>query len=110
MSQSGVRLEYLAPLLVPRWTTPVKRLNNDAEEYNEVRPDSEIGDRTPLSLIHLPRQPAEAPDYSIFLIISFQPCVTDFTPSANFFDWRHADECFDPYESTQALSSCSGSS
>jgi putative transposase len=29
-------------------------------EYNEVRPHSAIGDRTPLSLIHLPRQQAEA--------------------------------------------------
>src|SRR5262245_33638913 len=30
-------------------------------EYNEVRPHSAIGDRTPLSLIHLPRQHVEAP-------------------------------------------------
>jgi hypothetical protein len=29
-------------------------------EYNEVRPHSAIGDRTPLSLIHLPRPQAEA--------------------------------------------------
>ena len=29
-------------------------------EYNEVRPHSAIGDRTPLSLIHLPRQDTEA--------------------------------------------------
>ena len=29
-------------------------------EYNEVRPHSAIGDRTPLSLIHLPRQHVEA--------------------------------------------------
>ena len=29
-------------------------------EYNEVRPHSAIGDRTPLSLIHPPRQHVEA--------------------------------------------------
>ena len=29
-------------------------------EYNEVRPHSAIGDRTPLSLIHRPRQHVEA--------------------------------------------------
>src|SRR5260370_38013971 len=29
-------------------------------EYNEVRPHSAIGDRTPSSLIHLPRQHVEA--------------------------------------------------
>jgi len=29
-------------------------------EYNEVRPHSAIGDRTPMSLIHQPRQTAEA--------------------------------------------------
>ena len=30
-------------------------------EYNEVRPHSAIGDRTPMSLIHPPRQHAQAP-------------------------------------------------
>ena len=30
--------------------------------YNEVRPHSAIGDRTPSSLIHQPRQHAEAPN------------------------------------------------
>jgi transposase InsO family protein len=46
-----VRLECLGPALddahekVEKWHA----------EYNEVRPHSAIGDRTPLSLIHLPR-------------------------------------------------------
>jgi hypothetical protein len=31
-------------------------------EYNEVRPHSAIGDRTPLSLIYQPHQHAEAPN------------------------------------------------
>ena len=31
-------------------------------EYNEVTPHSAIGDRTPMSLIHQLRQPAEAPN------------------------------------------------
>ena len=31
-------------------------------EYNEVRPHSAIGDRTPMSLIHAPQRNAEAPN------------------------------------------------
>jgi putative transposase len=37
-------------------------------EYNEVRPHSAIGDRTPLSLIHQPRRSAEAPTRPEILI------------------------------------------
>jgi putative transposase len=37
-------------------------------EYNEVRPHSAIGDRTPLSLIHQPRQSTEAPTRPEILI------------------------------------------
>jgi hypothetical protein len=40
----------------------VEQWRKECKEYNEMRPYSAIGDRTPLSLIHLPRQPVEAPN------------------------------------------------
>ena len=39
----------------------IEKVEEWRTEYNEVRPHSAIGDRTPLSLIHPPRQHVEAP-------------------------------------------------
>ena len=42
-----------------------KKVEEWMVEYNEVRPHSAIGDRTPLSLIHQPRLFAEAPIFAL---------------------------------------------
>ena len=39
----------------------MKKVEDWRREYNEVRPHSAIGDRTPMSLIQMPPQPVEAP-------------------------------------------------
>jgi len=55
-----VRLECLGR----RWFLDLDDAREKIEEwrteYNEVRPHSAIGDRTPMSLIRQPRQTAEA--------------------------------------------------
>jgi putative transposase len=48
------------PALVPRSGRRPRKVEEWRAEYNEVRPHSAIGDRTPLCLIHLPRQHVEA--------------------------------------------------
>jgi putative transposase len=47
------------PPLVPRLDDPREKVEEWRTAYDEVRPHSAIGDRTPLSLIHPPRQDVE---------------------------------------------------
>ena len=42
------------------WTNACQKVEEWRTEYNEVRPHNAIGDRTPLPLIHMPRQQTEA--------------------------------------------------
>ena len=55
-----VRLECLGRYWFLDLDDACQKVEEWRTEYNEVRPHSAIGDRTPLSLIHLPRQQAEA--------------------------------------------------
>ena len=55
-----VRLECLGRYWFLDLDDVCQKVEEWRTEYNEVRPHSAIGDRTPLSLIHLPRQQAEA--------------------------------------------------
>lgn len=58
---ASARLECLGQHWFMDMDDAVKKVEDWRREYNEVRPHSAIGDRTPMSLIQKPQQNAEAP-------------------------------------------------
>ena len=54
------RLECLGQHWFLNLDDAIKKVENWRREYNEVRPHSAIGDRTPMSLIRRPREQSEA--------------------------------------------------
>ena len=59
-SAATVRLECLGRHWFLDLDDAREKIEEWRTEYNEVRPHSAIGDRTPMFLIHQPRQTAEA--------------------------------------------------
>ena len=57
---ASARLECLGQHWFMDMDDAVKKVEDWRREYNEVRPHSAIGDRTPMSLIQKPQQNAEA--------------------------------------------------
>jgi putative transposase len=57
---ASVRLECLGQHWFMDMDDAMEKIEDWRREYNEVRPHSAIGDRTPMSLIQKPQHPAEA--------------------------------------------------